>query len=71
MLGELTGGTRLTIDCCQKAGKPYLVNPAADELRNGLRMYRIGVLNAAGNRGSNPSAEQITYYRQLLHRVLE
>lgn len=66
ILGILSGGTKLTLDICQKEGKPYLVNPTADELRVWLIDHKIKVLNVAGSRGSNLSAEQIDEYQKLL-----
>lgn len=56
VLGQLTGGTKLTVDACLEAGKPYLINPAADEVRAWLNEHRIKILNVAGNRGSTLSA---------------
>ncbi|ARK10097.1 putative molybdenum carrier protein [Fibrella sp. ES10-3-2-2] len=70
VLGQVTGGTKLTVDACQKASKPYLVNPAADEVRDWLNEHHIKILNVVGNRGSALSTEQITQYRRLLYDVL-
>lgn len=66
LLGEMTGGTRLTLDLCQRENKPHIVNPTADELRQWLFEYRIKVLNVAGNRGSKLTTEQREHFRRML-----
>jgi hypothetical protein len=66
IMGELSGGTKLTRATCQKEGKPYLVNPTADELRTWLVDKQIKVLNVAGNRGSKLPSEAVDRYRQVL-----
>ncbi len=66
ILGNITGGTKLTLDICEKEGKPYLVNPAADKLRAWLVADQVRVLNVAGSRGSNLLAEQVDEYRRIL-----
>jgi hypothetical protein len=43
-------GCTLTRELCDKYGKPSLVNPTAEELRDWVRAKRITVLNCAGNR---------------------
>lgn len=47
-----SGGTALTVVECVNAGKPYIVNPSARELRDWLIDQQIIVLNVAGNRAS-------------------
>jgi hypothetical protein len=55
-----SGGTALTVLECTKAGKPYIVNPSARELRCWLLDHAIVVLNVAGNRASdNPGLADI------------
>lgn len=70
ILGMVTGGTKLTLDICQKQGKPYLVNPTVDVFRTWLIDNKIKVLNVAGSRGSNLNFEQLQVYRKLLYDVL-
>ncbi|RYC70062.1 YpsA SLOG family protein [Spirosoma sordidisoli] len=70
VFGELTGGTKLTVDACQKAGKPHIINPTADALRVWLIEHQIKVLNVAGNRGSSLQVEQLQQYRKILYDVL-
>jgi len=43
-------GTKLTITCCIKHQKPYLINPDALTLHDWLLGQQIKVLNVAGNR---------------------
>lgn len=45
-------GSRLTIDCCERNHKPYLLNPDGGELREWIIEQGIAVLNVAGNRES-------------------
>jgi translation initiation factor 2B subunit (eIF-2B alpha/beta/delta family) len=51
--GKFTGsGTRLTYDTAMKLNKPCLVNPDKITFLSWLYIYRIRVLNVAGNRQS-------------------
>lgn len=43
-------GCRLTIECCIELGKPYAINPDAEQLARHVRSNNIKVLNVAGNR---------------------
>ncbi|GAB3794705.1 hypothetical protein GCM10028819_09270 [Spirosoma humi] len=70
LLGLIAGGTKLTLDSCEKEGKPYLVNPTAEAFRTWLIDYKIKVLNVAGSRGSNLNHGQLQTYRKLLYDVL-
>ncbi|WP_461117733.1 YpsA SLOG family protein [Spirosoma jeollabukense] len=70
IFGDVTGGTKLTLDTCIRVGKPYLVNPTADQLRTWLIDHPIRVLNVAGSRGSGLSAEQLAQYRKVLMDAL-
>ncbi|CAN5263474.1 putative molybdenum carrier protein [soil metagenome] len=70
IFGNVMGGTKLTLDTCIRAGKPYLVNPTAEQLRAWLLDKQIRVLNVAGSRGSDLSAEQLAHYRQVLRDAL-
>ena len=45
-------GTNLTISICQKARKPYWINPTCDEIRIFINEHEIQILNIAGNRES-------------------
>lgn len=56
-------GGRLTIDTCNKMGKPYTVNPTPERLREWVKKNNIRVLNVAGNRASdqNPDIFERTY----------
>jgi len=45
-------GTKLTIACCIKHQKPYLINPDTLTLHDWLLGQQIKVLNVAGNRES-------------------
>lgn len=66
LLGVLAGGTKLTLTVCVEEGKPYCVNPTADQLRQWLVTNQISVLNVAGSRGSKLSDEKKEHYRQVL-----
>lgn len=53
-----SAGSRLTIEICRRAGKPWLTNPTAEELRAWFDGMAFDVLNVAGNRASvNPGLE--------------
>lgn len=48
-------GSRLTVDRCRAAGKPFLIDPTPDDLVAAVVAFDIKVLNVAGNRASkNP-----------------
>jgi hypothetical protein len=78
--GEPTGGTRLTLDECRKAGKPHMVIDLAGEADTGetVRAAREwiaanvagGVLNVAGPRASK-DANVYNTARAYLRAVLE
>lgn len=70
LFGKMTGGTKLTVDACEKAGKLYITNPATDELRAWLIEHQIKVLNVAGSRGSKLKADEINQYRKVLADAL-
>lgn len=71
IFGTLTGGTKLTLDKCIREAKPYLVNPAAEQLRAWLIEHQIRVFNVAGSRGSSLSAGQLDHYRKVLTNALQ
>jgi hypothetical protein len=60
--GDLTGGTRLTVEYCKMEKKPYTVNPSPGELFGLVRGNTIGVLNVAGNRASKLSPKRLEGY---------
>jgi len=46
-----SSGSKLTIKLCKKHLKPYITNPLSpEELRNWADVYKLQVLNVAGNR---------------------
>ncbi len=47
-----SNGTRATIDWAEHYGKPIIINPTAEELRDFVAGHKVGVLNIAGNRES-------------------
>jgi hypothetical protein len=54
-VGKVTGGTKFTLDCAKKHGKPYLVlqldeEPKHDVVLRWIEMYDIKVMNVAGPR---------------------
>lgn len=56
-VGKLTGGTKFTLDCAKKHGKPYLIvqldeEPKHDTVLRWIEMYDINVMNVAGPRES-------------------
>ena len=56
--GRLKGGTRLTLQCAEKTGRPYLLlrlsgRPDIVPVVQGLRINAITVLNIAGPRESS------------------
>ena len=68
--GDLTGGTKLTVEFCVDEGKPYLVNPAPAEFAAFIRERGIRVLNVAGNRGSKLDARRLADYRGQFRMAL-
>jgi hypothetical protein len=46
-------GCTLTLEFCERYGKPHLDNPSAHELRRWVTVNQIAVLNVAGNRERN------------------
>lgn len=56
-------GGRLTIDHCNKTGKPCIINPTPVELLKWCAWHQITVLNVTGNRESkdNPNIFFLTY----------
>ena len=66
--GPITGGTRLTVEACERLGRPYeLVDAeigmagAAERATALVRERRVGVLNVAGPRESGaPGARAFT-----------
>ena len=56
-VGKLTGGTKFTLDCAKKHGKPYLVvqmddEPMHDAVLQWVEMFDIKIMNVAGPRES-------------------
>ena len=45
-------GGKLTIGTAKKSGKPIIINPTAEELRNWIAEHDIKILNVAGNRAN-------------------
>lgn len=70
ILGNVTGGTKLSLDTCTREGKPYLVKPTAEQLRTWQFEQQIRLLNAAGSRGSGLISDQLAHYRQVLTDAL-
>lgn len=66
-VGELSDGTRYTLDCALKHGKPYLVvqldnNPGTVMVIRWLEGHSIRILNIAGPRESkHPRAYDMAY----------
>jgi hypothetical protein len=58
-------GSYLTIRLLKKHDKPYLENPTPVMLSEWIRIYKIGVLNVAGNRASKLSTSEIQRYRLM------
>ena len=56
-------GGKLTMRCAKQMGKPCLVNPTAEQLREWVSKNHIKVLNVAGNRQSpqNPDIFRTTF----------
>jgi Circularly permutated YpsA SLOG family len=69
--GDLTGGTRLTAEFCEPENRPYIVNPAPDDLAVFVRKNGIQVLNIAGNRGSKLAPERLGEYRKQFRKGLQ
>lgn len=70
LFGELTGGTKLTLDACQRESKPYIVNPTAEQLRAWLTEHQIKVLNIAGSKESRLPYEKKLIYHDVLTEAL-
>jgi hypothetical protein len=69
--GDLTGGTQLTAEFCERENKPYIVNPKPDDLAAFVRKIGIRVLNVAGNRGSKLTPERLQRYRKQFRDALQ
>lgn len=73
--GQISGGTKLTLRICRKAGKPSQsvsivdASSAAEEIAVWLSEIRPAVLNVAGPRESNAAGIQAET-RELLVRLL-
>jgi hypothetical protein len=63
-------GCKATIGFCQRANKPYLINPAADELSAFIRDTPVHILNVAGNRMSKLTPDLLDAYRTSLRQAL-
>lgn len=57
-------GGKLTIRTCKQLGKPYIINPSFEDLREWVTEKGITILNVAGNRSSleNPDIYKQTYF---------
>jgi hypothetical protein len=57
-------GGRLTIGTCKKLGKPCILNPSFEDLREWVAEKEITILNVAGNRSSedNPDIYTKVYF---------
>jgi hypothetical protein len=73
-VGKLSGGTRLTLECCKKHEKPCLVvqldnDPVTGAVLRWVKEHAIRVLNIAGPRESkNPGLHDtaLAFLRRLL-----
>ena len=67
-------GSYFTMEFCKKMGKPFLVNPDANQLREALINNKVDKLNIAGNRAKTKSRglseSSISYYRTVLEKAL-
>jgi hypothetical protein len=76
-LGNISGGTQLTVECCRKLGKPSLSlnlksvdkEAQAEELLEFMESEKIRELNVAGPRASEES-EAYVKTRAFLHLFL-
>lgn len=72
-IGELSDGTRYTLDCALKHGKPFLVvqldgYPETGIVTRWLEEHSIRILNIAGPRASkHPQVHEMAY--MFLHRL--
>lgn len=70
IMGNVTGGTRLTISYCRLFRKPYIIGPTVVQFRAWLDWANIKTLNVAGNRESkNPGIYKRT--KDLLVEALD
>lgn len=56
-VGKVTGGTKFTLDCAKKHGKPYLIiqlddEPKHEDVLRWIELFDIQVMNVAGPRES-------------------
>ncbi|MEM8603229.1 MAG: putative molybdenum carrier protein [Cyanobacteria bacterium P01_H01_bin.121] len=60
---EHSGGGRLTLQTCTHLGKPSIINPTPEQLREWAIAKQIRILNVAGNRASdlNPTIYDCSY----------
>lgn len=70
IFGTVMGGTKLTVDTCEQADKPHVVNPTTEPLRVWLIERKIKILNVAGSRGSKLDGRQLIAYRKVLYDAL-
>ena len=69
IFGRGGGGSSLTMRYCMLYGKPYLVNPSAEELCALIGLHDAKILNVAGNRESrNPGIQR--HVREFLKEAL-
>jgi hypothetical protein len=65
-----SSGSKTTIQYCLVANKPYLLNPAPDDLTAFLRDKHVQTLNVAGNRGSKLTPDLLDAYRTSFRQAL-
>ena len=71
--GEPVGGTRTTLECCRRLGRPHLLvdalarapADAAREVAELVRAWNVSVLNVAGPRASEASGGE-AYARSVI-----
>lgn len=67
---QYSKGGRLTIRSAKDAGKPYTINPSAQELADWIKNNGIRVLNVAGNRARfNPEIYERVF--EVMTKTLE
>ncbi|KAA9356865.1 YpsA SLOG family protein [Larkinella humicola] len=71
IFGSPTNGTELTINCCTKAGVPYILNPTAPALEAFIVNHGVQILNVAGNRKSKMTPDQEEKIRTILTLALQ
>lgn len=66
---EKSIGSANTIRYCKVLGKPCLINPNAEQLRQAIVEHKVLVLNVAGNRASKLSTDNEALAKMTMYTI--